>query len=206
MLNWVCQIHSETVRPLGVCLGNIRPPGSRDIAYRFPERRAPWAVAANPPPVRSPFPSRRGAAPHSGIAVWSCPKWPRHPRHRAAISVVPACRVSPYRWTMRSRWTFGLLASQVRDVMNISSRFGAINLGYGRAILHFFVDGKLTDGRCQEANSVGSRWTVQRFRNMKIFWNNTKVRRNAAISIQMIETEAFILKIFKRESCFVETL
>lgn len=33
----------------------------------------------------------------------------------------------------------------------------------------FFVDGKLTDGRCQEANNVGSRWTMHAFA-IRIFW------------------------------------
>lgn len=136
------------------------PTGVRGIAYHFPECKASWAAAADPPPVRSPFPSRKEAAPHSGIVVWWCPKWSRHPRHRVATAVVPACRVSPYRWTMSSRWTFeDPVFSRVcprRDKYFIE--FGAINLsGYRASGFTFFVDGKLTDGRCQKANNVEAR-------------------------------------------------
>lgn len=149
-------------------------------AYHFPERKVSWAVAANPPPVRSPFPSRRGVVPHSGIAVWSCPKWPRHPRHHAAISVVPACRVSPYRWTMRSRWTFRLLASPSATwwIFHQDQRDKS---GLWPSDFTFFVNGKLTDGRCQEANNVGSRWAMHASA-IRIFWVVwTKVRHKTLL-------------------------
>lgn len=164
------------------------PERAREMhAYRFPGCKVSWAVAANPPPVRSPFPSRRGAAPHSGIAAWSCPKWPRHPRHRAAISVVPACRVSPYRWTVRSRWTFeDSVFSRVRprrDEYFIRDRRD--KSGLWASDFTFFVDRKLTDGRCQEANNVGSRWTMHAFA-IWIFWivyENKHEAQNVTINI-----------------------